>query len=219
MTFKIYALKNSSFDKPYIKIGHTTDVDKRIKSLNTATPEPSKLVFSLDTGSLDKRLAVALEKYLHTTFNDHRCKSDREFFLVDAKYVLVELILKLQDFHEANYTTAKFIDVLNVESSFNLNYNEIWDMSDSVEKTGIFEHPDASSHLEAKYMWAFHRPIPLNSKNRRVVTDKREICWGEFILKKCTGHSSLGDKTPPLRLRYSKRNFACNPFHISSSSN
>ena len=50
MYYKIYALKNPSFAKPYIKIGLTKNVERRIKDLSVATPTPFELVFSLRTG-------------------------------------------------------------------------------------------------------------------------------------------------------------------------
>ena len=68
MYYKIYVLKNPSFAKPYIKIGLTKNVEQRINTLSGSTPEPFELVFSLDTGSTNKSLAIAIENFLHTVF-------------------------------------------------------------------------------------------------------------------------------------------------------
>ena len=204
MYYKIYALKNPSFAKPYIKIGLTKNVEERIKTLSGSTPEPFELVFSLDTGSTNKSLATAIENFLHTSFFYNRCDAGREFFLVDPKYVLFQLIYQLSDFCNMDYTTKEIIETLNQTSRFNLIYDEVCDAPDSDD---IDEHPDASSYLEADNMYTFHRPLGnISSKNRSIVIGNRKMCFGEFVLAKSTGHSSLlENKTPPIQLKWNKK--------------
>ena len=204
MYYKIYALKNPSFAKPYIKIGLTKNVEERIKTLSGSTPEPFELVFSLDTGSTNKSLAIAIENFLHTSFFYNSCDAGREFFLVDPKYVLFQLIYQLSDFCNMDYTTGEIIETLNQTSRFNLIYDEVCDTSDSDD---IDEHPDASSYLEANNMCTFHTPLGnISSKNRSIVIGNRKMCFGEFVLAKSTGHSSLlENKTPPIQLKWNKK--------------
>ena len=207
MYYKIYALKNPSFAKPYIKIGLTKNVEQRINTLSGSTPEPFELVFSLDTGSTSLSLATAIENFLHTTFFYNRCDAGREFFLVDPKYVLFQLIYQLSDFCNMDYTTKEIIETLNQTSRFNLIYDEVCDTSDSDTSIGIDEHPDASSYLEANNMHTFHRPLGnISSKNRSIVIGNRKMCFGEFVLAKSTGHFSLlENKTPPIQLKWNKK--------------
>ena len=203
MYYKIYALKNPSFAKPYIKIGLTKNVEERIKTLSGSTPEPFELVFSLDTGSTNKSLATAIENFLHTSFFYNRCDAGREFFLVDPKYVLFQLIYQLSDFCDMDYTTKEIIETLNQTSRINLIYDEVCDTS--VQTT--LRTPDASSYLEANNMCTFHRPLGnISSKNRSIVIGNRKMCFGEFVLAKSTGHSSLlENKTPPIQLKWNKK--------------
>ena len=204
MSYKIYTLKNPSFAKPYIKIGLTQNVERRIKDLSVATPEPFELVFSLDTGSPNKSLATAIENFLHTTFFYNRCDAGRELFLVDPKYVLFQLIYQLSEFCNMDYTTGEIIETLNQNSRLNLIYDEVFDTSDS---DNIDEHWDASLYLEANNMHTFHRPLGnISSKNRSIVIGNRKMCFGEFVLAKSTGHFSLlENKTPPIQLKWNKK--------------
>jgi hypothetical protein len=190
MYYKIYALKNPSFAKPYIKIGLTKNVERRIKDLNVATPTPFELVFSFDTGSISLSLATALEKYLHTTFSDKRCDAGRELFLVDPTYVLFQLISKLNDFHGSDFSTTEIVEMINSESSLNLIWNEVCDMRDD----SLHKASRVVSSLEKKYMEDFHRPFRNN-----------KMCFGEHVLKVCTGRCSLRGITPPIQLTYNKK--------------
>ena len=194
MYYKIYALKNPSFAKPYIKIGLTKNVEERIKTLSGSTPEPFELVFSLDTGSTNKSLATAIENFLHTRFFYNRCDAGRELFLVDPKYVLFQLIYQLSDFCNMDYTTKEIIETLNQKSRINLIYDEVCDTSDS-------------DSLEADNMYTFHRPLGnISSKNRSIVIGNRKMCFGEFVLAKSTGpFSLLENKTPPIQLKWNKK--------------
>ena len=158
MTYKIYALKNPSFAKPYIKIGLTKNVEQRIKTLSGSTPEPFEVVFSLDTGSPNLKLATAIENFLHLTFTAKRCISDREFFLIDPKYVLFELITLINNYHGYHYTTNEIIEFIQGETSIRESYISIFK---DINK------------LEREYKADFYRRF-----------DKIDECWGDFSLKK-----------------------------------
>ena len=157
MTYKIYALKNPSFAKPYIKIGLTKDVEQRIKTLSGSTPEPFELVFSVDTGSTSLKLATAIENFLHTTFTAKRCNSDREFFLVQPKYVLYKLINLIATYHGYDYTTKELIENYQSDTST----QEAW--------ISIFNDID---RLEREYKADFYREL------------HHDNCYGELLLKK-----------------------------------
>lgn len=62
---------------PYVKIGYTgqDDLLKRISSLQTATPEPLKILAVLDG-------TTAEEGALHARFSEHEVLEDREWFWI-----------------------------------------------------------------------------------------------------------------------------------------
>lgn len=174
MTYKIYALKNPSFAKPYIKIGLTKDVEQRIKTLSGSTPEPFELAFSVDTGSSNIKLATAIENFLHITFTAKRCNSDREFFLVQPKYVLFKLLTLITNYHGDGYTTDELIENYKSEASIQESYISIF---------------NEVNELEKNYKAEFYRKCP---------TDKIDECFGEFMLKK------LGWNGSCVKLKYRK---------------
>lgn len=174
MSFKIYALKNPSFAKPYIKIGFTKDVEQRMRDLNVATPEPFELVFSVDTGSSNKKMATAIENYLHTTFSAKRCISDREFFLVQPKYVLFKLITLIGGYHNDDYTTDELIKTYKSDASIQ----------------GMVKNlPNDRDILEREYKADFYREVPI---------DNVRGCMGDFLLKR------LGWNGSCIKLKYRK---------------
>lgn len=174
MTYKIYALKNPSFAKPYIKIGLTKDIEQRIKTLSASTPEPFELVFSVDTGSSNIKLATAIENFLHITFTAKRCNSDREFFLVQPKYVLFKLLTLITNYHDYDYTTDELIENYKSEASIQESYISIFNDRD---------------RLEREYKAQFYKKCP---------SDKIDECFGEFMLKK------LGWNGSCVKLKYRK---------------
>jgi len=174
MTYKIYALKNPSFAKPYIKIGLTKDIEQRIKTLSGSTPESFELVFSVDTGSSNIKLAKAIENFLHITFTAKRCNSDREFFLVQPKYVLFKLLTLISRYHNYDYTTDELIEFYKSDASIQESYISIFN--------------DVNG-LERNYKAEFYRKCP---------TDKIDECFGEFMLKK------LGWNGSCVKLKYRK---------------
>ena len=82
----IYILTNPSMSG-YVKIGKTTNLEKRLKSLNkTNVAEPFQCIFAAEVGDYDER-----EKLLHDAFADTRTRKNREFFEIDAQRVISAL--------------------------------------------------------------------------------------------------------------------------------
>lgn len=83
----VYILTNDAFKANYIKIGYTTDLDERLRSLyNTSVPKPFKVYALLKT-----RKYKFAEKLMHETFRDYRTGDDREFFLLIPEVALEQL--------------------------------------------------------------------------------------------------------------------------------
>ena len=83
----VYILTNDAFKANYIKIGYTTDLDERLRSLyNTSVPKPFKVYALLKT-----RKYQFAEKLMHETFRDYRTGDDREFFLLIPEVALEQL--------------------------------------------------------------------------------------------------------------------------------
>ncbi len=83
----VYILTNDAFKANYIKIGYTTDLDERLRSLyNTSIPKPFKVYALLKT-----RKFKFAEKLMHETFRDYRTGDDREFFLLIPEVALEQL--------------------------------------------------------------------------------------------------------------------------------
>lgn len=71
----IYILINEAMPG-YIKIGRTTDLEQRIRSLDTTSvPLPFECFYACTVSNAD-----FVEKKLHDAFLDHRIRSSREFF-------------------------------------------------------------------------------------------------------------------------------------------
>jgi len=84
----VYILTNESM-LGYVKIGKTTNLEKRLKDLdNTSTPLPFECVYAAEVDDMD-----TIEKLLHDTFADHRVRKRREFFEVDPNRIISALQL------------------------------------------------------------------------------------------------------------------------------
>lgn len=71
----IYILTNDAIPA-YIKIEITTDLEQRLKSLDTTpVPLPFRCHYAIEVDDYDKR-----EKLIHDAFADHRFRPNREFF-------------------------------------------------------------------------------------------------------------------------------------------
>jgi hypothetical protein len=76
----VYAAKNAALPG-LVKIGKTTDVDRRLDKLssNTAVPEPFRLIEAARVWNMDYA-----ETIIHNEFNTYRHRSDREFFRIHS---------------------------------------------------------------------------------------------------------------------------------------
>ena len=84
----IYILINESMPG-YVKIGRTTNLEQRIRSLDTTgVPLPFECFYACTVNDSN-----FVEKHLHDTFLDHRVRSSREFFEVSPDRVLSALKL------------------------------------------------------------------------------------------------------------------------------
>jgi len=59
----LYLLRHKGIPE-YTKIGITNDIDKRVKSLQTASPTGIEIIYTINT-----RYAELLERHLHTKYN------------------------------------------------------------------------------------------------------------------------------------------------------
>ncbi|MDD3487557.1 MAG: GIY-YIG nuclease family protein [Candidatus Moranbacteria bacterium] len=84
----IYVLINEAMPG-YVKIGKTTDLEQRIRSLDTTSvPLPFECFYACRVKD-----AAYAEKQLHDAFLDHRVRSSREFFEISPERVVSALKL------------------------------------------------------------------------------------------------------------------------------
>lgn len=82
----VYVLSNPAMDG-YIKIGKTTNLERRLKSLdNTSTPLPFRCIFAIEVEDMDQ-----VERLAHQTFKRDRVRSNREFFEIDEEQAVAAL--------------------------------------------------------------------------------------------------------------------------------
>ena len=84
----VYILINEAMPG-YTKIGRTTNLEQRIRSLDTtSTPLPFECFYAATVND-----ANFVEKKLHDAFDDHRVRSNREFFEISPERVVAALQL------------------------------------------------------------------------------------------------------------------------------
>ena len=84
----VYVLINPAFEG-YVKIGKTTDLVQRLKSLdNTSVQLAFRCVHAVEVDDMDN-----VERLCHAVFADHRTRKTREFFEVDPQRVIAALKL------------------------------------------------------------------------------------------------------------------------------
>lgn len=84
----IYILINEAMPG-YVKIGRTTNLEQRIRSLDTTSvPLPFECFYACTVSNAD-----FVEKQLHDAFLDHRVRSSREFFELSPDRVVSALKL------------------------------------------------------------------------------------------------------------------------------
>lgn len=105
----VYILTNPSFREDWVKIGKTTDMVKRLKSLNTtALPLPFKVYATIKTCKYEE-----LEKIIHKQIDrltDLRINQSREFFNVhpaQALDIFLDQATALEDAEVVKYENGK----------------------------------------------------------------------------------------------------------------
>ena len=105
----VYILTNESFREDWVKIGKTTDMAKRLKSLNTtALPLPFKVYATIKTCKYEE-----LEKIIHKQIDrltDLRINQSREFFNVhpaQALDIFLDQATALEDAEVVKYENGK----------------------------------------------------------------------------------------------------------------
>jgi len=84
----IYVLINEAMPG-YVKVGRTTNLESRIRSLDTTSvPLPFECFYACTVNDAD-----FVEKQLHDAFLDHRIRSSREFFQLSPERVVSALKL------------------------------------------------------------------------------------------------------------------------------
>jgi len=88
----IYVLVNEAMPG-YVKIGRTTNLEQRIRSLDTTSvPLPFECIYACRVVN-----SAVVERHLHDAFLDHRVRSSREFFEISADRVISALKLAERD--------------------------------------------------------------------------------------------------------------------------
>lgn len=107
----IYVLINEAMPG-YVKIGRTTDLEQRIRSLDTTSvPLPFECFYACTVKDSDY-----VEKQLHDAFLDHRIRSSREFFEISPERVVS--VLKLAEIE--NVTPGRdFVDSKEDQQALN----------------------------------------------------------------------------------------------------
>lgn len=105
----VYAFTNAAMPG-LVKIGTTTDLEKRLKDLSShsGVPAPFECLYAAEVE--DGR---ATEKAIHDTFDDVRLSPSREFFKMGQPHKVVAL-LKVMDKSKGKATADTLRDKLNV---------------------------------------------------------------------------------------------------------
>jgi len=79
----VYVLINEAMPG-YVKIGKTTDLEQRMRSLdNTSLPLPFECFYAVQVDD-----ANHVEKHLHDAFEDSRVRKNREFFEIAPESIV-----------------------------------------------------------------------------------------------------------------------------------
>lgn len=84
----VYLIQHKNIPE-YTKIGYTTNLEKRIKSLQTSSPTGIHVVYSIATQHAKK-----IEKHLHSKYNKYN--SNLEWFTLSREDI-VEIIFYIED--------------------------------------------------------------------------------------------------------------------------
>ncbi len=123
----VYILVNEAMPG-FVKIGRTTDLEQRIRSLDTTSvPLPFECFYACTVKD-----AQFVEGHLHDAFLDHRVRSSREFFEIDPeravsalKLVEVENVTPRRDFVESEEDLKALNVARERQSIFNFKLADI----------------------------------------------------------------------------------------------
>lgn len=123
----IYILINEAMPG-YAKIGRTTNLEQRIRTLdNTSVPLPFECFYACTVERAD-----FVEKQLHDAFLDHRVRSSREFFEISPDRVVsalklaeIENVTPNRDYVESSEDQQALNDARARRSAFNFKMVDI----------------------------------------------------------------------------------------------
>lgn len=123
----VYILTNPSMPG-YVKIGRTSNLEARIRSLDTTSvPLPFECAFAAIVND-----SAFVEKKLHDAFGDHRVRSNREFFEIAPERVIAALQLATikevtpqRNFTESKEDEAALEKAIERRSAFNFEMVKI----------------------------------------------------------------------------------------------
>ena len=123
----IYVLINEAMPG-YVKIGLTTDLERRIRSLDTTSvPLPFECFYACTVKN-----SGFVEKQLHDAFLDHRVRSSREFFEISPERVVsalklaeIENVTPKKDFVESQEDQKALDEARTKRAVFNFKMVDI----------------------------------------------------------------------------------------------
>lgn len=174
----IYILINEAMPG-YVKIGRTTNLEQRIRSLDTtAVPLPFECFFACTVKD-----AVFVERQLFDAFMEHRVRSSREFFEIAPeravailKLVEIENITPKKDFVETQEDQQALNQARTKRSVFNFNMVEI--------------------PIGAELLYANDENIKVKVADSRRVDFNGEVTYLAPLTQKLLGYSRLVQGAP-----------------------
>lgn len=109
----LYILTNEAFPD-YVKIGKTSNLEKRLKQLyNTSIPYPFECFFACRVKNADE-----VEKSLHEAFTKYRVQKNREFFniLPEQVYAILKLLV-IEDVTPTEIVLDQQESILEIKNS------------------------------------------------------------------------------------------------------
>lgn len=153
----VYILINEAMPG-YVKIGLTTDLEGRIRSLDTTSvPLPFECFYAAAVAN-----GAAVERQLHDAFLDHRVRSSREFFEIAPERVVSALRLA----EIANVTPGQdFVESQEDQTALN----------EARERRAVFNFKVADIPVGSQLTF-FDRPDIVGTvlDNRRIMVDGEE---------------------------------------------
>ncbi len=124
----VYVLINEAMPG-YVKVGRTSDLEQRIRSLdNTSTPLPFECFYACSVNDSNY-----VERQLHDAFLDHRVRSNREFFMISPDRVVsalklaeIENVTPRKDYVETQEDQKALNEARSRRSAFNFKMVDIF---------------------------------------------------------------------------------------------